>query len=217
FTFEDIKKGNYKLVLDADGDYAATHQEVDIVVGDGDFSGIKFIIKKAYKVSGKITGLAPGKEATLTLTNNQDDKLSITKTKITNSYELPKVAVGEYTLTLKTTGDYTTVPSKHNIIITNANKTNIDFAVTHLYKVSGDIVDLIVGGKATITLFDDKGNKVGSKEDISNGTFTFEDIKKGNYKLVLDADGDYAATHQEVDIVVGDGDFSGIKFIIKKA
>jgi hypothetical protein len=169
-------------------------------------------------VDGTISGVVtdqdsdPLDDVTVELYDDQDNLVDDTTTNNDGEYDFSSVDAGTYTV--KATKDgYEEDTITVTVTAGNPDQDNKDLELTLLtYEIEGDLKDEDTGdpiGGATVEIYDEDGDLVGSDTTSGSGHWSVDDLLPGTYTVRIEADG-YKTYEEEVVITDQDEDLGDI-------
>jgi hypothetical protein len=211
YVFGDVTPGNYQVRATATtADKITASKTVSVTVVQGTDAQVNIDIL-LYSISGTVTvNGQPAAGVTvqlLTSTNQPFTPTRQTTTSSTGTYTLVNIPNGSYRVKAtqgKTSGSVA-------VDVADANRTNQDIVLTN-QQLSG-LVNLIVDGGtatplkgATVELLTTDGKSLSPRvttTTIDDGTYAFDEVKPGDYKVRASYMGDSATTTSTITVTSG--------------
>ncbi len=196
------------------GDYTLTFYADDGVNNRTDQSTLNVTAVVDGTISGVVTDQdgEPLDDVTVELFDDQDNLVDDTTTNNDGEYDFSSVDAGTYTV--KATKDgYEEDTITVTVTAGNPDQDNKDLELTLLtYEIEGDLKDEETGdgiGGATVEIYDENGDLVGSDTTSGSGHWSVDDLLPGTYTVRIEADG-YKTYEDEVTITDQDEDLGDI-------
>ena len=197
------------------GDYTLTFYADDTVDNRTDQSTLNVTAVVDGTISGVVTDQdgEPIDEATVELYDDSDNLVDDTTTNNDGEYDFSSVDAGTYTV--KATKDgYEEDTITVTVTAGNPDQDNKDLELNLLtWEIEGDLKDEETGdgiGGATVEVYDEEGDLVGSDTTSGSGHWSVDDLLPGTYTVRIEADG-YKTYEDEVTITDEDEDLGDIE------
>ncbi|MEW5768574.1 MAG: hypothetical protein AB1797_13360 [bacterium] len=211
YKIEDLMKGTYILVAEADGFSPGLIWAVEVTAGKD--TGGQDITLKPLSTVGSISGvitpplamarvhvLQKGEEITVELTN--DD----------GSYHIWNLKEGLYDLEVTSAYGYYSDTSMVNIEVVAGEESpdhNVTLTLIPTGSISGKITPLFPGKDIWFTLKGEFGSSFSANPDSEyrinpeDGSYVIGEVKEGTYDLVIEADGYYDYLIEDIVVIAG--------------
>jgi hypothetical protein len=202
YTFRGLINGTYTVTPSKAG-YTFSPTSTKVEISGANVTGVNFIAKAAYSISGTVTG---DTQAGVTITILYDSISEDTTTNTSGNYTFTGLSNGTYTVTPSKAG-YTFSPTSTKVQISGADVPGVNFTAFGACRTWADVItkyDAYVNGEATWAEVIDCYQGYTSTYSIS-GTVT-GDIQAG---VTLTLSGDISATTTTTD-ASGNYTFSGL-------
>ena len=205
YTFSGLATGTYTLTPSKVG-YSFTPTSTQVVITNANKTAINFTGSTGgYSISGKVTDSASNPISGVIISDGAGHQAT---TASDGSYTFSGLAAGTYTLTPSKVG-YSFTPTSTQVVITNANKTAINFTASLItYSISGKVTNSTGGSIPGVTISDGAGHQATSASD---GSYTISGLAAGTYTLSPSKTG-YNFTPVSAKITVMNADLTGVDF-----
>ncbi|HEY6000167.1 MAG TPA: carboxypeptidase regulatory-like domain-containing protein, partial [bacterium] len=205
YQFPDLPDGAYTVTPSFAG-YIFAPTSVAATVAGADATGVNFAATAVYTVSGSVTSGATGLAGvTMTLSGAAT---ATTTTDASGAYTFTSLVDGSYTITPSLPG-YVFAPADASITVAGADVTNVDFAATAVFTVSGTVTSGATGlAGVTMTL---SGAATATTTTDASGAYTFTSLVDGSYTITPSLPG-YVFAPADASITVAGADVTNVDF-----
>jgi len=200
YTFPGLPSGNYTVTPSKTG-YTFTPPNRALTLTDSDATAVNFTVQPVV-ISGTITPLAAGNNATVTLSGTMS---AVVNADATGNYSFPGLADGPYTVSVANTGY--TFTSQNVTIAGKVSATGVNFTGQPIptYSLGGTITG---GGNAIVAL---SGAKATSISADPSGNYLFTGLLDGNYTVTPGKSG-FTMSPASQPVTVNGANVTGVNF-----
>jgi hypothetical protein len=210
YTFAGLANGTYTVTPSKPG-YSFTPASQTVPINGSNAMAVNFTATAlpTFAVSGAITPINNGSNATVTLTSTGGGGTNATATADpSGNYTFPTVLSGTYTATPTKTG-FTFLPVSQSVTVSNGPVSSVNFTATPVptYSISGSVSGAVLSG-VTMSL---SGASTGSATTDASGNYSFTGLSNGNYTVTPSKTG-YTFTPTSQPATVSNGNVTSISF-----